>query len=167
MQDERSVDVIAAVVVNPHDSTRRIAKESGISQTTVCRILKGSKYHPYHINLHQQLEGEDYQNRVVFCNWLSGKNRRFHRSILWTDEATFKSNGDVNIHNAHYWSQVNPHLLRKVDNQHRWSLNVWCGIIRHRIIGPYFFQGALNGGMYTDFLKNILNQLLEDVPLAT
>ena len=55
VQDERSVDVIAAVVVNPHDSTRRIAKESGISQTTVCRILKGSKYHPYHINLHQQL----------------------------------------------------------------------------------------------------------------
>ncbi|KAJ4437629.1 hypothetical protein ANN_17774 [Periplaneta americana] len=35
------------------------------------------------------------------------------------------------------------------------------------MIEPYFFEGALNSDMYADFLKNILNQLLEDVPLAT
>ncbi|KAJ4449690.1 hypothetical protein ANN_01094 [Periplaneta americana] len=79
-----------------------------------------------------------------------------------TNEATFKSNGDVNIRNAHYWSQVSPLWLREVDNQHRLSV-----IFGHRIIGPYFFEGALNSVMYADFLKNILNQLLEDVPLAT
>ncbi|KAJ4437448.1 hypothetical protein ANN_17592 [Periplaneta americana] len=114
VQYERSADVIAAVLVNPDDSTRRIAREYDISQTTVWRVLNGSK------------------------------NRRFHRSILCTDQATFKSNGDVNIHNAHYWSQVNHLWVREVDNQHRWSVNVWCGIFGHRIIGPYFFEGALN-----------------------
>ncbi|KAJ4427079.1 hypothetical protein ANN_24694, partial [Periplaneta americana] len=85
--------------------------------TTVWRVLNGSKYHPYHINMHQQLE--DFQSRAVFCNWLSGKNRQFHHSILWTDEVTFKKNGDVNIHNARYWSQVNPLWLREVDNQRK------------------------------------------------
>jgi len=33
------------------------------------------------------------------------------------------------------------------------------------IIGPYFFKEFLNGEVYTDFLENILLQLLENVPL--
>ncbi|KAJ4444187.1 hypothetical protein ANN_05977, partial [Periplaneta americana] len=116
VQDERSADVIAAVLVNPHDSTRRIARESGISQTTVWRVLNGSKYHPYHISMHQQLEGEDFQSLVVFSSWLSEK---------WTT-----SIGGVSM----------------------------SGIFGLRIIGRYFFEGAL---------KNILSQLLEDEILVT
>ena len=31
--------------------------------------------------------------------------------------------------------------------------------VRHgQVSGPYFFEGALNGNMFADFLENILNQ---------
>jgi len=33
------------------------------------------------------------------------------------------------------------------------------------IIGPHFFEKSLNGKVYTDFLENILSQLLENIPL--
>lgn len=67
----------------------------------------------------------------------------------------------------HYWSAENPHWLREVQHQGRWSLNVWCGIIGDRIIGPYFFDQALTSNRFLEFLNNDLPILLEDVPLAT
>ena len=87
--------------------------------------------------------------------------------ILWTDEATFRSDGSVNRHNMHYWSPANPHWLQQVQNQGRWSLNVWCGIIGGRIIGPWIFNGRLNGLSYLNFLQNDLPILLRDIPLET
>ena len=118
VRNEKAADVLAAVIVNPHDSTRRISRDSGISNGTVWKILKDNKFHPYHIHLHQDLGGNDFQNRVNFCNWYVNTTHEFQDRILWTDEATFKSNGQLNIHNAHYWSQNNPHWLREVDYQH-------------------------------------------------
>jgi len=53
-----------------------------------------------------------------------------------------------------------------VDNQHRWNLNTWCGIVNGYLIGPYFFDN-LNGETYLSFLQNKLSELLEEVDLAT
>ena len=86
---------------------------------------KGVVQPTYHINLHQELTVNDLQNRLNFCNWFVNTDLDFQLRILWTDEATFKSNGQMNLHNAHYWSPVNPHWLREVDYQHVWSLNTW------------------------------------------
>jgi len=66
-------------------------------------------------------------------------------SRCFSDEATFKNNGELNRHNCHYWLDTNPHWHRQVDNQHRWSINVWCGIINGYFIGPYFFEENVNG----------------------
>lgn len=103
----------------------------------------------------------------MFCNWLLAQNCDFLLQILWTDEATFKSNGEVNIHNTHYWSTENPHWLREMNNQHMWILNTWCAIIGDQIIGPYFFDQTLNGNLYSQSLNNALSELLEDVSLTT
>jgi len=43
---------------------------------------------------------------------------------------------------------------------HPWFLASWAIIIR-----PHFFEESLNGEVYTDFLENILLQLLENIPL--
>lgn len=72
-----------------------------------------------------------------------------------------------NRHNCHYWSDENPHWVRLIDHQHRWSLNVWCGIADSRIIGPHFFEETLNGERYLQFLQRDLFGLFEDVPYAT
>lgn len=134
----------------------------------MCRILK-KKIIFIHTTLctHQELNEHDFQTRVTFCNWLLNKCIHFARIILWTDEATFKSTGEVNIHNAHYWSQTNPHWLQTIDNQHLWSVNMWCGLLGGKIIGSYFFEETLNGMRYAEFLRNDLVNLLENVPLAT
>lgn len=167
VRNEVSADVIAAVQQNPHDSTRRISADSGLSQTTVWRILHDHKMHPYKISLHQELSEDDYLHRINFCVWAQEKtneNPAFFRDILWTDEATFRSNGEVNRHNMRYWSFENPHWMRVVDNQRYWTLNTWCGIIGNRIIGPHFFDGNLNGDIYNDFLNNVLPDLLMGLP---
>lgn len=92
---------------------------------------------------------------------------RFISKILWTDEASFSSDGRVNLHNMHYWAERNPHWIREVQHQGRWTLNVWCGIIGGTIIGPYFFNETLRGNMYLHFLQNELPLLLEDIDLET
>lgn len=93
------------------------------------------------------------------------EDRNVLAKILWTDEATFHSNGGVNLHNMHYWSRDNPHWMREVQHQGRWSVNVWCGILDGRIIGPYIFNESLTGLNYLNFLNNELPVLLEDVTL--
>lgn len=124
--------------------------------------------HPYHIVLHQALNDTDYDQRLNHCHWLLNmirENRNFLSRILWTDEATFSSTGGVNLHNMHYWSEQNPHWMRQVEHQNRWSLNVWCGIVEGKIIGPHFFDQILNGARFLEFLNVSLQQLLEDVSL--
>jgi hypothetical protein len=85
--------------------------------------------------------------------------------VLFTDEATFTNCAEMNKQNCRYWASENPHWMRQVPLQHQWKLNVWCGVVGDRVIGPHFFDGILTGNMYIDFLRNVLPTLLEEVPL--
>ncbi|EFN64048.1 hypothetical protein EAG_09261, partial [Camponotus floridanus] len=135
-------------------------------RSSIQRILKRQKYHPYHLILSQELSMADYDHRVTFCEWLQGvMENDFLCKILFSDEATFMNSGHVNKHNMHYWAVENPHWMRSVPFQHRWSLNVWCGIIGDFVIGPYFFEETVTSESYCDLLQNHLPALLEDVPL--
>lgn len=170
MNEENEFLVLASIQENPHLSTRQLSRETAISKSSVNRIIRKHRYHPYHISLHQELHGNDFVNRIRFCEILLEKiqeNNRFLNNVLWSDEATFKSNGLVNKHNMHYYSTENPHWMRQIDNQIVWSLNVWGGVLDGHIIGPYFFDGPLNGQMYLHFLRYELPLLLEDINLDT
>ncbi|EZA50914.1 hypothetical protein X777_10741 [Ooceraea biroi] len=127
------VTVLAAVANNPHISSRQIQRNTGISKTSVLRILKRHSFHPYHIALHQELHGNDFINRIEFCQWALQQlevNEFFFNRILFTDESTFTNHGQVNRRNMHYWSVENPRWLRQVERQRPWSLNVCCGVLR-------------------------------------
>lgn len=163
------INVLAYISVDPHLSIRDISRDLGLTHYCVYRILKDHKMHPYHVTLHQALNEQDFDHRLNFCYWLKGflsEDATFLSKILWTDEATFTSNGNVNLHNMHYWSASNPHWLREVDYQNRWAVNVWCGILNKKIIGPFFFDGHLNGARYLEFLNTDLPLLLEEVSIA-
>lgn len=95
------------------------------------------------------------------------QDQQFFRFVMFSDEATFHSTGQLNRHNSHYWSHDNPHWHRVVDHQHRWSLIVWCGIVNGYLIGPFFFDGNVNSANYLHFLEHELPLLLENVDLAT
>ncbi|XP_026824324.1 uncharacterized protein LOC113561697 [Ooceraea biroi] len=82
------------------------------------------------------------RQRVLFCQWarqMIAHDADFFKYVLFSDESTFKNTGELNTHNCHYWSDVNPYWHRQVNNQHRWSVVVWCGIVNGYLIGPYFF----------------------------
>lgn len=160
--------VLNAIQHNPHASTRAVAQDTHISQSSVVRILRANKFHPYHLHLHQALHDRDFEARVNFCQWILGRvanDAEFVRRILFSDESRFHNNGTVNRHNMHYWSVENPHWVREAAFQEQWGVNVWCGILGDRLIGPVFFEEHLTGARYLELLRDELPLLLENVPL--
>lgn len=167
--EENAFSVLLSITENPHVSTRDLSRQLDISQSTVSKIIRTNKFHPYHIQLLQELNEADFARRNHFCNWALNKiteQHDFFENVLFSDEATFHNNGNINKHNLHYYANENPHFHRSVQNQNRWSLNVWGGIVGGHVVGPHFFGTRLNSAEYLNFLRNILPDLFENLPLG-
>lgn len=163
-------NILERIAEDPSTSTREIAREVGVSHFVVWRTLKENLLYPYHVQRVQSLSVNDYLPRVNFCRWLLqqvAQNRRFHTTILMTDECCFTRGGILNFHNTHAWADQNPHMIREQNFQHRFSINVWAGIVGDNLIGPYVLPARLNGETYLNFLRANLPELLEDVDLQT
>ena len=67
------------------------------------------------------------------CEWFSNKlfiNDRFTEEfVLFSDEAMFYVNGEVNRINVRYWSQVNPHWFDFSKQEGAQKLMVWCDLL--------------------------------------
>ena len=136
-----------------------------MSKTSVHRILKLHKFHPYKIHLVQALHGNDTDRRLEFCEWVCN---HMDSSILFSDETIFHLNGQVNRHNMRYWSETNPNW--KEERHHQTNPKIMIrnldGIWEAKIIGPYFFNsGNVNGETYLEFLQTFLFDYLENVPV--
>lgn len=154
---------------DPTTSTRQIAQQVEVSQYFVWNTLKKNGLHPYHLQRVQGLALGDYALRQQFCEWLldrSNREREFPMYVLVTDECCFTRDGVLNFHNSHIWAEENPHRIRQNKFQHRFSLNLWAGILNNSLIGPFELPARLNGASYLHFLQEVLPQLLEDIPLA-
>jgi len=81
--------------------------------------------------------------------------------------AHFIPDGVNNTKNSHLWDRDNPHGTVGSSYQHCFSVNVWCGVIGNRLIGPYIFPQRLTGDIYANVLQDELPALLENVPLQT
>jgi len=104
----------------------------------------------------------------LFIAWVLVKiedNPQFLKYVLCTDESKFTNNGVINKQNNRFWARNNPHWVLETNFQTVWGTNMWCGILGDAIIGPYFYDGTLNGRRYFDFLSNHLLPMLENVPL--
>ena len=137
--DARAVTVLAAVHVDPQISTRETEREIGIPQSTVLRILRFLNHHAYHITLMQALTPHHILARINFWQWalqMVQNDPIFFRYVLFSDESKFYSDGQLNRHNCHYWSDENPHWYRPMDYQNRCSVMVWCRIVNGYSIGP-------------------------------
>lgn len=164
-QEERVINIIEE---NPSTSTRKIGTAEGISHSTAWRILHEAQLYPFHVQKVQALYEEDPPKRLEMCRrilQIQQHNNAFVKQILFTDESGFTRDGITNLRNTHQYAYENPHAFVETKHQHRFSLNVWAGIIENHLIGPYFFNGALNGETYLHFLQDVLPLLLEDVPL--
>jgi len=160
------VAVLGEIVMNPTLSTRKLSDETGVPRTTVQRILKHNKWHPYKIQLLQELTEDDNDRRLQFCEIMSEiviNDPNYLFNVCFSDECSFFLNGTVNRHNCRYWSDTNPRIYNEVHTQHPQKLNVWAGIFGDHIIGPFFLPGNLNGDTYLDLLVNAVNPALIEI----
>lgn len=139
-----------------------------MSSTSVATLLKRNKFHPYKPRFVNTLKERDYIPRFEFSAWFQGEveeTRLFPRQILWSDEATFTSNGTVSSQvSCRWWARENPNFKIECRDQYSFKTNVWCGILNNRLIGPFFFRQNLNGERYLHLLEGELSDILEDMP---
>ncbi|XP_020295795.1 uncharacterized protein LOC109860838 [Pseudomyrmex gracilis] len=154
---DNSLEVLQSYVENPHTSLSKAAHMRGISKTSIRKILKEHRFHPFKIKLVYQLAEDDFDRRLEFCKQMMmriDENNNLLNLIVFSDKATFELNGNVNRHNCRYWSNVNPHWMRDNHTQYHQKLNVWAGISGNNIIGPFFIDGNLNAENYLTLLQN-------------
>ncbi len=142
---------------SPRLSTRRMASRIGVSRMQVWRTLHDQRV--------QHLEPGDHAQRMDLCHWIKAHPKLLSDS-LFTDEASFTWDGINNLRNVHTWSHGNPHATCVTHFQRRFSVNVWCGVLGNRLIGPFVFDNNLTGNTYEAFLRNELPGLLEVLPIA-
>jgi transposase len=168
--DDKTTDVLARVHAEPiGNSTRRISDEAGISKTSVLRILKKNKFHPYKMQILHALHPGDEARRFDFCNWIENwilVDPDLPNNIMFSDEALFFLNGTTNRQNYRYWSQENPNWMRGTMELNAPRVMVWCGIWGDEIIGPFFFENTVTGQSYLNLLENDLDPVLDDAILG-
>lgn len=117
---------------NDHSASRLYQQRYRNRRRTALRILHSQRYHPYDLTLTphtwqstKTLELLSMGTRPILtrsiCFW----------SVMFSNKATFNSNGKLNRHNNQYWSDRNPNWHRLIYNKNRWSLTRY-------LIGPYF-----------------------------
>ena len=85
----------------------------------------------------------------------------FLKRVCFSDESTFHVSGLINRHNSRIWGSQNPHKTYELERGSP-KLNVWCGIMHDKIIGPFFFaEKSITAQIYLDLLTDYVSQQLE------
>ncbi|PNF14829.1 hypothetical protein B7P43_G06330 [Cryptotermes secundus] len=164
--------VQASVLRSPHRSVRKVAAAVTVSRRSVQRILHELKFHPYKLQLVQELKPNDHLLRRQFCEAIMNKtdeNPDFIENLWMSDEAHFHLNGYVNKQNCRYWAQENPAVLHQRP-LHSPKVTVWCAVSARRVIGPYFFEDiarntvTVTSERYVTMLETFLAARIHSVP---
>jgi len=144
--------IVHMVHRSPRASKRRIARRLPVHHTRVWRTLHVEGIYPYHVQRVQHLRIGDFAEWLNFCKWLIG-SRLLHSYILFTDEAQFIRDCVNNTHNSHVWADENFHATVESNFQHRFSVNVWCAVLGHKLIGYSSRKNVLQERRTSDFCR--------------
>ncbi|KAJ8935932.1 hypothetical protein NQ318_008708 [Aromia moschata] len=142
VDDDTKLNLLLALEENPTTPARQLARDSNLNHKAVLEILKYEKKRPYKMQAVQELLEDDPDRRLEFCDLLMTSIDQNQLSLEWivfSDEATFTSNGHINRQNR-YWAEENPHWMRELHTQRPQKTNVWAGIIQDRIAGDSGFS---------------------------
>lgn len=90
--EEDQVNVLLTIQDNPHSTLNQVASDFNMAASTVHKIVKKAKYHPYKVCLVHELNEGDFDRRIQFCEQmqeLCTNNNNFVKKIIFSDEATF------------------------------------------------------------------------------
>ncbi len=131
---------MARILNDGHRSARSIAREDGMpSLRTTLRILEEAKFHPYKMQLHQELKMPHRDKRKAYCEaqlQLISADPQFAHHILFSDEAHFSVHGCVNHQHFRYWADSNPNWYRE-EPLHSPRLTVWAAIGYQGVVGLF------------------------------
>jgi len=152
LQSEREVvrtintreNILQMVQRSPRLSTHRISSGIGVSRMQVWRTLHEEDLYPYHDKRVQHLEPGDHAQRMNLCHWIK-VHPELLSVILFSDEASFTRDGVNNLRTVHKWSHDNPNETSVTNFQMRFTVNVWCGVLGNKLIGPFVFDNNLTG----------------------
>ncbi|XP_051168604.1 uncharacterized protein LOC127286268 [Leptopilina boulardi] len=91
------------------------------------------------------------------------RDQHFFDNILFSDECTFTLDGKRNVQIHRTWARRNPFTVVQTNTQRPQKLNVWCGILKNRTIGPFFIDGNLTAQKYLNLLRNNIIPAIEAV----
>jgi hypothetical protein len=150
-----SVKVLEQFTHSPHKSTKQWARETGVSRTSIRRILKTARWKVFIQRLLHALNEDNPDQRVQYCEWFQNmvrEDEEFMGKMVWSDEAQFKLNRRVKRHNCVNWAPKNPHVnVGKEVNL--LGFNIWCRLSLRGLIGLFFFEGTITGQVYLDMLR--------------
>jgi len=135
-----------------------MASRIGVSRMQVWRTLHKKDLYPYHDQMVHHLEPGDHAQLFDLCHWITA-HPELLSVILFSDEVSFTRDGINNSRNVHKWSHEIPHETRVTNFRRRFSVNVWCGVLGNKLIGPFVFDNNLTGNTYDAFLRNDLPRL--------
>ena len=69
----------------------------------------------------------------------------------------------VNRYNCVYWDNENPHHIIETEVNIP-GVTVWAGISSTGLVGPFFFEGTVNGERYLDMLKTKVFPIVNELP---
>ena len=128
----------------PRKLTRRLSQETGISRTSVLRILFDDlKLFPYKIQTLQWQTDHNKAERGTISEDISQRIENHHgllHLIFFSDEAHCYLSGHISKQNMHFWAQaqLHEHTHRSLSQE---KVTVWFVIGQNGILRPYFVEG--------------------------
>lgn len=166
--DDDELNVLLHVTEEPKKSLAQRSHELDYSIKFIRTVLEKNKYKPFKPKFIHTLFPGDMDIRFDFCHWIMGyyeDHPNFGSKILFSDEATFTTNGIFSSQNSRYWSTTNPKWVVECRSQVSQKVNVWCGVLGNRILGPIFFDHNINGQIFLNFLQNDFSDIVDELPL--
>ena len=98
---------------------------------------------------------------TLMLEWIDANNDYLNK-VCFSDEATFHTSRNVKRHYVRIWGPENPHVvLQHVRDSPK--VNVWCGLMHNKIIGPFFFnEPPTTATVYLDMLEGYVTPQLQE-----
>lgn len=166
-----SEDVVEQIRVScvrsPNKSLARRSLQLGVPKGTLYDVVRKRLHlRAYKLQLLHEIKPTDKIKRLEFAiDFLNriDDDENFLKNVFFSDEATFHVSGTVNRNNCRVWGAEHPHEVIQHQRDSP-KVNVWCGLMVDRVIGPFIFvEQTINGDIYYDMLTEYVFPQVEDI----